>query len=220
MKRFLFCCAILSSVACHGALPVGLHTSASDTSDAQASLTKAMQSMLAAKSYRARVESTTSSGTSSKTTIEFVAPDHFHLTRETTIPGHAATKQETIVAGDETWVKMGDVPWQRFPANLGDTIKQFRNPDVVDQIAKSIDVKVIGSDVLDGTATTIYQYTLGSTDNKDFNISAKTWVAAGDGLPRKTESEGDLSLGGRQIHTKSIITYYDYGADIKIDKPL
>ena len=40
------------------------------------------------------------------------------------------------------------------------------------------------------------------------------------GLPRKTESEGDLNLGGKQIHTKSVITYYDYEADIKIDKPL
>lgn len=220
MKCFLFCCAILGSVACHGALPSGLHTSASDTLDARDDLSKAMKSMLAAKSYRARVESTTSSGTTSTTSIEFVAPDHFHLTRESTTSGHAATKQETIVVGDETWMKMGDAPWQKFPANLGDTIKQFRNPEVIDEIAKSVDVKVIGSEVLDGTATTIYQYKLGNPDNKDFAISAKTWVAVGDGLPRKTESEGDVNLGGKQIHTKSIISYYDYEADIKIEKPL
>jgi len=220
MKRFLISCVILGSVACHGAIPVGLNTTAGNTIDARNDLSRAMRSMLAAKSYRARVESTTSSGTTSTTTIEFVAPDHFHLTRETTTPSHAATKQETIVVGDDTWVKMGATPWQKFPVSLGDTIKQFRNPDVVDEIAKSVDVKVIGSELVDGTETKIYQYTLGNSENKDFHTNAKTWVAAGDGLPRKTESEGDLSLGGRQIHTKSIITYYDYGADIKIDKPL
>lgn len=220
MRRGLFYFAILGSLACHSALPTGLHTKASDTSGARDSLTKAMQSMLAAKSYRARVESTTSSGTTSKTIIEFVAPDHFHVTREANPSGHAPIKQETIVVGDETWVKMGESPWQTFPVNLGDTIKQFRNPKVVDDIAKSIDVKVIGTDLVDGSQTTIYQYTLGDPEKKDFNTTAKTWVSAGDGLPRKTESEADFNFGGRPIHTKSTVTYYDYEADIKIDKPL
>ena len=219
MQRFLLCCVILGFVSCSRAIPVGLRTSTSDNLDARASLTSAIKSMLAAKSYRARVESTTSTGTISTTAIEFVAPDHFHLTRESNTPGHAAIKTETIVVGDESWMKMGDAPWQRFPANLSEAIKQFRNPDVINEIVKSVDVKIIGTDVLDGTQTTIYQYTLGSPDNKEFSTIAKTWVA-GDGLPRKTESEGDLTLGNKQVHTKSIITYYDYEADIKIEKPL
>ena len=211
---------MLGSVACSRVIPAGIHTSTSNALDARDGLTKAMQSMLAAKSYRARVESTTSTGTTSTTTIEFVAPDRFHLTREASTPGHAATQQETIVVGDDTWMKMGNAPWQKFPANLGDAIKQFRDPEVINEIARSVDVKVIGTEVVDGMQATIYQYTVGNSDNKDFHIKAKTWVASVDGLPRKTESEGDVNLGGRQIHTKSIITYYDYQADIKIDKPL
>ena len=90
---------------------------------------------------------------------------------------------------------------------------------MIDEITKSVDVKVIGTEVVEGTQTTIYQYTLGDPNNKDFHTNAKTWVAAVDALPRKTESEADLNLGGKQIHTKSIITYYDYEAEIKIDKP-
>ena len=219
MQRFLVFCVMLGSIACRGAIPSGLHTYASNALDARDGLTKAIQSMLAAKSYRAQVESSTSNGTKSKTTIEFVAPDHFHVTREAASPGHAGMKQETIVVGEETWMKMGEAPWQKFPANFRDIIKQFRDPKVIDQIAKSVDVKVIGTEVLDGTQTTIYQYTLSDPDNKDFSSNAKTWVAASDGLPRKTESEGDFDLGGKQIHTKSVITYYDYEADIKIDKP-
>src|SRR5215468_6478465 len=160
MKRFFLCCVILGSVACSRAIPSGLHPSTNDTADARGDLTRAMQAMRDAKSYRARVESTSSSGTTSKTTIEFVAPDRFHLTREATTPGHPAVKQETIVVGDETWMKMGDAPWQKFPLNLGDTIKQFRNPEVIKQIAASVDVTVAGSELLDGTQTTIYQYKL------------------------------------------------------------
>lgn len=217
MKRLFLCGVILSFVACSRVIPAGLNKSTEEI-DARGNLVKAMQAMLEAKSYRARVVSTTSSGTTSKTTIEFVAPDHFHLTRESNTPGHPAVKQETIVVGDDTWMKMGDAPWQKFPLNLGDTIKQFRNPDVINEIAKSVDVKVVGTELLDGTQTAIYQYTLNNSDNKDFNISAKTWVG-GDGLPRKTESESDFNLSGRQIHTNSIISYYDYGADINIEKP-
>jgi hypothetical protein len=63
------------------------------------------------------------------------------------------------VVGDEAWIKMGDAPWQRFPANLGEAIKQFRNPDVINEIARNIDVKILGTEVLNGTQTTIYQYT-------------------------------------------------------------
>lgn len=217
MRRLLLCSVILCLVACRNVIPLGVRTSASDSSDPRSALSAAMKSMLAAKSYRARVESSTSSGTTSTTTIEFVAPDHFHMTREAITPGHPASTQETIVVGEETWMKMGAAPWQKFPLNFSDIVKQFRNPDVVNEIAKSADVKMVGTDVLAGMPTTIYQYTLGNPDNKDFNTNAKTWV--GDGLPRKTESDADVNLGGRQIHTKSIITYLDYGADIKIDKP-
>ena len=218
MKQLFLCFVVLGFVACSRVIPAGLQNS-TDEPDARGNLVKAMQAMLDEKSYRARVESTTSSGTTSKTTIEFVAPDHFHLTREATTPGHPAVKQETIVVGDDTWMKMGDAPWQKFPLNLGDTIKQFRNPEVINEIAKSVDVKVVGTEVLEGTQTTIYQYTLSDPDHKDFKASAKTWVGAGDGLPRKTESESDLNLNGKQIHTKSIISYYDYEADIKIEQP-
>ena len=76
MRPLLICCQTFSFVACHGAAPIGLNTSTND-SDARGALSKAMKSMLAAKSYRARVESSTSNGTTSKTTIEFVVAGSF-----------------------------------------------------------------------------------------------------------------------------------------------
>jgi len=190
------------------------------TVDARTGLSKAMNAMLAARSYRARVESSTSNGTSSKTLVEFASPDHFHLTREITVAGHAPRHQETIIIAGDTWMKMGDTPWQQFPINLGDLITQFRDPKIIDEIAKSVDVKIVGAEVLDGSQTTIYTYTLSDPDNKQSAITARTWVGVADGLPRKTESESEANLGGKQIHIKGVVSYYDYEADIKIEKPL
>jgi hypothetical protein len=45
---------------------------------------------------------------------------------------------------------------------------------------------------------------------------AKTWVAVADGLPRKSESEGEFS----GVKTKTEMTVSDYNSDIKIEPPI
>lgn len=223
MKLRLLFCLVVAGATCIGPIVSGSTTSPSAAragADARAGLSKAMKAMLAARSYRARVESSTSSGTTSTTLVEFASPDHFHLTREVTVAGRAPRHQETIILGNDTWMKMGETPWQKFPLNLGDLITQFRDPKILEQIARSIDVKVIGAEALDGSQTTIYGYTLTDSDNRQSDITARTWVGVADSLPRKTESESDGNLGGRQIHIKGTVTYYDYEADIKIERPL
>ena len=219
MKLGLVLCCILSVVT----FVSGSNTSdgsVSEAFDARANLARAMNAMLAARSYRARVESSTSNGTSSTTIVEFASPDHFHLTREVNIAGRAPRRQETIIIGNDTWMRMGETPWQKFTMDLGDIITQFRDPKILDQIARSVGVKVIGAEVLDGSQTTVYGYTLSDPDNKQSDIIVRTWVGVADSLPRKTESESDANLGGRRIHIKGTVTYYDYEADIKIERPL
>jgi hypothetical protein len=46
--------------------------------------------------------------------------------------------------------------------------------------------------------------------------TAKTWVAVADGLPRKTETDGEFN--GKK--TKTFVTMSDYNADIKIEAPV
>ena len=65
----------------------------------------------------------------------------------------------------------------------------------------------------------VYQYSLGDRDGAGLKTSAKTWISRSDNLPRKTESEGTINLAGKQVNTRTITTYYDYGADIKIERP-
>jgi hypothetical protein len=45
---------------------------------------------------------------------------------------------------------------------------------------------------------------------------AKTWVAVADGLPRRSESEGEYS----GVKTKTEMTVSDYNSDIKIEAPI
>jgi hypothetical protein len=149
--------------------------------------------------------------------LEFVSPDRYHMTRESELPGRAAVKQETIIVGGEAWIKMGDAPWQRFPGNLGETIAQLRNTKVVEELSKAMDVKLIGPETLDGSPTTVYQYNIGEAGS---SVTSKVWVGDTDHLPHKQESNADMNLGGRQVQTKTVVAYSDYGANIKIERPM
>jgi outer membrane lipoprotein-sorting protein len=45
--------------------------------------------------------------------------------------------------------------------------------------------------------------------------ASKTWLSEADGLPRKTETEGELD--GKK--TRTVVTISDYNADVKIEAP-
>jgi hypothetical protein len=48
------------------------------------------------------------------------------------------------------------------------------------------------------------------------------WIGATDGLQHQTESESDVEstfTAGKITHTKTIVTYYDFNADINIAPP-
>ena len=199
--------------------PVADTKTAKASSDPRGALAESLNSMLAAKSYRARVVSSSSQG-ATNVVAEFVAPDRFHLTTNLEVPGQGNTTHETIVVGKDTYVKMGNTPWRKFPANLGDMISKFRDPKMLAELSKGADVKFIGAETLDGSPTFIYQYTFTSPENKDFKGSSKTWVGMSDNLPRKTETEGEMNLDGKPVITKTTITYSDFGSDIKIEPPM
>jgi hypothetical protein len=188
-------------------------TAAADPHEA---LTGALRAMLAATSYRAHTVSSSSSGTTGTTALEFVAPDRFHITRETELPGRPRVRQETIVIGDTTWMKQGDAPWQPFPLNVGELIRQFRNPQVIEELAKAAEVRLVGPDTIEGMPALVYEYTL----SEPFKTTARAWVDVARNLPRRTESEAELSMGGKPVKTKTVVTYSDYGAAIRIEPPM
>ena len=97
-------CGLLLAVAACSSLSTTAPMTAS--ADPRADVTKAMRASLAAKSYRSRIVTTSSSGSNRTMTAEFVAPDRMRMTMEMDMPGRGAVKSERIIIGKEAYVRM------------------------------------------------------------------------------------------------------------------
>jgi hypothetical protein len=180
-------------------------------------MTKAMRAQLDAKSYRAHVTSTLADGVPSKMLIEYVAPDSFRMTRAGQGGGtDGDSTMEYVIVRGAMYMKTPDGAWAKSPVDASEMIKSFRDPKMLDELAKTADVKFIGPDTLDGAPMLVYQYTQNNPMGMNLKSTAKTWLSVADGLPRKTETEGEFN--GQK--TKTLITISDYNADIKIESPL
>jgi hypothetical protein len=159
-------------------------------------LTKAARAMMETKSFRAKMEGDYQ-GKSLVTNFEFVGPDRYHIT-----------------IGSGAWMKMGG-KWAKLPMNLSGQVKSFRDPKFIEELSRDAEVKFIGPDLLDGRPMLVYQYTLKNSAGTAGTTTSKMWVGPLDGLPRKSEIEGDVK-GGK---SRMVITWYDYNSDISIEPP-
>jgi len=182
-------------------------------------MTRAMRAQLDAKSYRAHVTTTMADGTTNKMLIEYAAPDRFRMTGEGQTGDESAGKSfkvEYVIVGGATYVKMPNAGWTKSPIDARPMLKAFRDPKMLDELAKTAEVKLVGPDTLDGAPMLVYQYTQNNALGMNIKSHSKTWLAVADGLPRKTETEGEFD--GKK--TKTLITMSDYNADIKIEAPV
>jgi hypothetical protein len=187
----------------------------SETDKPLDAMTRAMRAQLDAKSYRARVTSTLSDGTSTAMVIEYVAPDRYRMTNDAQVGGKGY-KQEFIIVGGATYLKAPNGSWVKSPVDASSIVKAFRDPKMLDELTKTADVKLVGPDTIDGAPMLVYQYTQNNPMGMNLKSTSKTWLSVADGLPRKTESEGEFD--GKK--TKTLITISDYNADIKIEAPV
>ena len=212
--KILPLCALMFAAACgihdggHSSNSSGSGSASPASTDANPidAMTASIQAQFDAKSYRARMESL-SEGNNFTTTVEYVAPDRFHMT---------SPMNETIIVGSDTYVKPQTGQWQKVPINANQMISSFRDPKMVEELRNSTDVKFLGSDSLDGVPVKIYQYTVKNAFGTNMTSTSKAWIAASDNLPRKMEVEADVN--GKP--SKLLITYYDYNTDIKIVPPM
>jgi len=147
-----------------------------------------------------------SDGRTSSRLGEFVAPNRFHMVTD---------HDEAIVVGDATYRREPGKPWQRLPIDVGQMIEDFRNSTAIDELRKA-DVKFVGTEVLDGVSTLVYQFTTSNIMGINVTAECKTWVGVNDHLPRKIEVETEFN----STKMKGTNTYYDYNTDIKIEPPL
>jgi hypothetical protein len=169
------------------------------------SVVAAFQRATEMQAFRARLESTTDSRTST-IQFEFVAPDRYRMVNGPT---------ETIVIGEQVYIKtMG--AWQKVAVGVGEQIKAIRNAELAAQVREATNVSFMQSDTFNGEPTVVYNYVttkLGVTSGTSNN---KTWVSLKDGLPRK--SEFISNFGG--FSSKGVMTWYDYNGSVKIEPPI
>jgi hypothetical protein len=177
-------------------------------------MTKAMRAQLDAKSYRANIKNTSSNGSTNTLVVEYATPDRYHMVTHTQAGGRDTTL-EYIIVGKDTFAKMNGGAWTRFPLDMSKMISAFRDPKIIEQMAKTSDVKFVGTDTVDGAPMLVYEYTMDNAAGMNVKSHAKTWVAVSDGLPRKSESEGEFS----GVKTKTEMTVSGYNSDIKIEPP-
>jgi hypothetical protein len=145
------------------------------SSDPRADLVKSMKASLDVKSFRKRITTTNSSGSNINSTIEFVAPNRAHITQDMTLSNGSNVKKEMIITDKDSYVKNGDVSWQKSPMDLGDFLTQFRDPKIIDELTEKAEVKYLGTDTLDGAPMLVYQYTIKDLLGKGNNMVTKAW---------------------------------------------
>jgi outer membrane lipoprotein-sorting protein len=178
---------------------------------------RAVRAQLDAKSYRAHVTSSLADGAPNKMTIEYVAPDRYRMIREGQGGGAGENgKMEFVIVNGAMYMKAPNGGWVKSPIDASQMIKAFRDPRMLDELAKTADVKLVGADTLDGAPMLVYQYTQNNPMGMNLKSTSKTWLSVADGMPRKTETAGEFD--GKK--TTTLVTISDYNSDIKIDSPV
>lgn len=178
-------------------------------------MTRAMRAQLDAKSYRAHVTTSLAGGTPNKMVIEYVAPDRYRMVNDMQVGGKSVS-QEFIIVGNGSYIKAPNGQWMKSPVDASEIVKGFRDPKMLDELAKTADVKFVGPDMLDGAPMLVYQYTQDNPMGMKLKSTSKTWLSVADGMPRKTESDGEFN--GQK--TKTLVMITDYNSDIKIESPV
>jgi TonB family protein len=156
------------------------------------------------KSYRVRIGCPGASPDAAGI-MEYVLPDRWHVIDK---------NEEMIVVGNEVYRKEGTGPWRRYTGMFVGA-----HQDSLEESLKAIDkadeVDLIGRESVDGVPTLVYRRTSYLGPNKTISLTTRLWIGEADSLLRK--SEFDCDVESKKATTVS--TYYDYNADIKIERP-
>ena len=157
---------------------------------------------LAMKSFRADIDTTTGKFKAASS-VEFVAPDRYRVTN----PGQPAS----LIIGNTMYISMNGNQMKIPMPGLKAMIAQYRNPDMLKELAGDAVVESLGNEVLNKQATKKYRYTM----TKPIASSNIMWVATnGDILQLDTSG----TMNKKPFHT--VIQYSLYNSPaIRIMSP-
>ena len=179
--------------------------SPNNSNQVDAAIMTAAKAQLAARSWRvtSKIES---NGQSVQGTLDYVAPDRYHLT---------SSLIEAISIGSKTYL-LQNGKWTETPLNITSLITGLINSALPQDIENNItNAKVLKPETLDGKQMLVYQFD-NTLDQNNLNLTTQTklWVGAADGLPYQEVIQGNIN--GIQTTTTNKI---DYDLTIHIEDP-
>jgi hypothetical protein len=211
-SRILFPSLILSlAIAACAPTPAQTATPGSTpgetpSGDARTAVLRAIRAHLTAGPYRV-VASTTAGENSVAMHGEVILPDRFHLFSSVS----GAPEREYIIIGSATYANMNG-HWSLLQIDLSSLLSIFidrLDPDAIS------DVRLVGSDDVNGTPALAYTYTYTNTINGALITNQDgIWVGVDNGLPLKQVVDGEVS--GTAYHSEQVI---EYDSGITIEAP-
>lgn len=219
-RLFLLLTLCFALPACGRTSPSAAATKFGD--NARQALIKALQAKLDARSYRMKMEQSSTVGMSNTQQADYVAPDRYRVSVEMRMNGRESGKQEMIVVGQQGYSKTPEGNWRKIqidPQQL--EFARVRDRMQIENLnkAKDADVKFSGG-AQDGMQAFVYEQSVTAAPKTVMRSKTTTWVGIADGLPRKVELVADTDFDGSQQSIKVTTTYYDYNAGIKIEAPM
>ena len=193
---------------------------ADDAKDARDVLLRCQQAQLAAPVCRMTVNTKVAdTGKASVVTVETVSPNQMHVRQER----DGKVMMEMFTDGIKTMVRRGpDGPIVEAPRQVGAMIANLRLSVSLQAMTESAkDVKVVGHEVINGQAATIYTFT---TNAMGIQANSKLWISDKDALPLKAEEDSvgtlnvGLDVGDPKAHRHSEVTF-DYDPSITVALP-
>ena len=184
------------------------------SSDARTEVVKAYQSFLARPFYRVHTVDMTRNAANTAYTMDYVAPDRYEIKHE----GDSDAKNSDIIGiGQETWFKHQDQPWKKSPVNIG-AMKDMQKSWLDKINDKNTEVKLAGTESLDGAPMNVYQISYNIEDKEietTIKGTGKVWIGATDHLPHKSEINSQT-----EDNSQKLTTTYDYNTAVKIEPPM
>jgi hypothetical protein len=175
--------------------------------DPKAEVFAAWDAMIAAKSYRASVQ-TTAGDVVVKQTIEMIIPDHMRVTGG---PGG-----DLVITPAGAWLKAPGQEWMAAPPGTAAMSKQYMSEEFVAQAKAGVkSVEALGTETVAGKPARTYQVEQVMTMmGIESQSSTKLFVDVDSGRPIRQEI--DASAMGRSSRTVQDI---EYVADLEIVAP-
>ena len=167
----------------------------------------AWDAMIAAKSYRATIETSANNQTFEQT-VEMIIPDRMRMTGG---PGG-----DFLITPEGAWLRLPGQGWTEAPPGTSAMSKQFMSPEFVEQAKAGVkSVAALGLESVRGKPAKTYQVEQVMTVmGIESETSTKLFVDVTSGRPVRQEVEGKAM--GRTSRTVQDI---EYVADLEIKAP-